>query len=320
MMSKKFPSELQVRYRDRLQAIPPPGAGCHTALLGVANLGVMAGVGGDQIFSDMRQAIPPGDRRVSDKEILEAITKAAKDFSNATPIPPKPKPMVQDGREALRRIIERGKTCHEADILSASPVRIDWPPEEDFIHALPFLYEGNDLLFIGESMEPGVPGRNIKPIVNWSWFPSRKKPGPFFIINPLTGTPAPRKDMEKDTFRGDSNVRSFYYALIEFDNLPMEDQIRFWSAVPLPIRALINTGGKSIHGLIDVQKLGKIESQNDWDRTVKGGLFDQVLTPLGVDGSCKNPSRLSRLPGHFREEKGKYQRVIWLSQEGREIF
>ncbi len=53
------------KYRKRLSLIPAPGGnGCHPALLGAANLGVMAGLSADQIFRDIRENIPHGGRQV----------------------------------------------------------------------------------------------------------------------------------------------------------------------------------------------------------------------------------------------------------------
>ena len=46
------------KYRARLASLPVPGTGCHPALLGSATLGLMAGLHEDEIFSDIRQAIP----------------------------------------------------------------------------------------------------------------------------------------------------------------------------------------------------------------------------------------------------------------------
>jgi hypothetical protein len=83
--------------------------------------------------------------------------------------------------------------------------------------------------------------------------------------------------------------------------------------------ALIDSAGKSIHAWLDVQKLAPVSTSEEWEKNIKNRLYDRLLTPLGVDGACSNPARLLRLPGHFREEKGKYQRLLWLSPEGRPI-
>lgn len=183
------------------------------------------------------------------------------------------------------------------------------------------LYEDDDLIFIDESMAPGIMGVNIKTAKQWrEHSKTGKKMGPHFCINPLNGIPAPKKTGEGTTLRGDANVKTYRYCLIEFDNLDRESQIRFFSAIKLPIRALIDSGNKSIHALLDVQKLATVGTPEQWQSEIETKLYDQLLKPLGVDSSCKNASRLSRLPEHFRTEKGNYQKILWFSgREGRFI-
>jgi hypothetical protein len=123
----------------------------------------------------------------------------------------------------------------------------------------------------------------------------------------------------KPSFRSDNTVKAYRFCIVEFDDLPRESQISFWSAAQLPVVCLIDSGGKSIHAWLDVQKLVKVNSPIDWTTHIKNRLYDRNLTPMGVDSSCSNPSRLSRLPGHYRKEKGAYQRILWLSAEGRPI-
>ncbi|HNS91236.1 MAG TPA: hypothetical protein PKJ72_14455, partial [Deltaproteobacteria bacterium] len=111
----------------------------------------------------------------------------------------------------------------------------------------------------------------------------------------------------------------YRYCVVEFDDLSREDQIRFWSSAHLPIVALIDTGGKSIHAWLQVSKLAEVRTLDEWDEQIKVRLYEKLLIPLGVDPQCKNASRLSRLPGHFREEKNSMQRLLWLSREGRRL-
>ncbi len=66
------------RYQDHLASLPSPGGnGCHGALLGAANLGIMAGRSLEQIFADLRAAVPQGKRIVTDREITDAVNRAA---------------------------------------------------------------------------------------------------------------------------------------------------------------------------------------------------------------------------------------------------
>jgi hypothetical protein len=288
--------------------------------MSTANLGAIAKLDGDQIHSDIRQAIPAGARRISDREIADAINKALGDHKGGTFTPkPRPEPVVQNGVAALQRIINQGKISHEADLWESSPIRLLDDPKGDPALFLSTLFEPTDLAWIGDRVQPGILGDSIRTAEAWSnHFKNGGKTAPHIILNPLNGIPAPTKNGDKVSLRGDGNVKTFRYCLAEFDILTREDQIRFWSAVKLPVVALIDSGGKSIHGWIDVQKLAQVTTLAEWETSIKGELYDAVLTPYGVDSQCSNPARLSRLPGHCRET-GKYQRLLWLAKEGHNV-
>jgi hypothetical protein len=115
----------------------------------------------------------------------------------------------------------------------------------------------------------------------------------------------------------DACIKTFRYCLVEFDDLSREDQIRFWSAVRLPVVCLIDSGGKSIHEWLDIRKLAKVENPEQRDIEIRQRVYQRILKPLGVDGACSNPARLSRLPGHIRD--GKYQKILWISNNGKEL-
>ena len=308
-------------YIEALNRIPAPGTGCHTALLSVANYGAKAGMDGEQLYAEIQRAIPTGTRRIPDKEITEAVNKALSDHKRGTFTPQtRPAPAVRDGKNALQKIIDQGKITDEVDLCEDSPRRLWDETQNDPVLLLENLYEKTDLIWMGERFDQGIMGRTIRTAEEWiTYYQNGGKTFSHIIPNPLTGTPAIKKTGDRETLRGDANVKKYRFCLVEFDDLSREEQLRFWSAVKLPIVALIDSGNKSIHGWIDIQKLGKIETAEHWQSIVKNRLYDTILTPLGVDASCSNASRLSRLPGHFREKKGAYQRLLWLSPEGRPI-
>jgi hypothetical protein len=111
-------------------------------------------------------------------------------------------------------------------------------------------------------------------------------------------------------------VKAFRFAVAEFDGMSREDQLRFWWAVNLPVSALIDSGGKSLHAWI---RIDGVDTADQWADLVEGRLFGTYLIPLGCDAACRNEGRLSRLPGHFRTEKGHWQRILYLAPEGRAI-
>jgi len=307
-------------YTEALNRIPAPGTGCHPALLSVANYGAMAGIDDEQLYAEIRRAIPTGTRRIPDKEITEAISKAMQDHNNSTFTPrPRPAPAIKNGRTALRGIINQGFFKDEVDLWGESPRRLWNEPKDDPTLLLKNLYEPTDLIWIGERFDKGIVGKTIRTASDWfTFYRNGGLPAPHIVPNPMTGIEGTTKAGEP-SFRCDNTIKTYRYCIVEFDELSREEQIKFWSAVKLPVVALIDSGNKSIHGWIDVQKLGKVETLKEWQSIVKNHLYDAILTPLGVDASCSNASRLSRLPGHFREKKGAYQRLLWLSSEGRPI-
>lgn len=308
------------KYHEALAAWPDPGCGRHGHLQRVSNLGVLAGMDPERIREDILRTLPQGGRRIGIREIDVPIEKAVRDISsgNWTPMP-RPEPVVRDGKKALENLIRQGKFSDEADLWDASPIGLRGEPADDTVLFLISRYRPDDLLFIGERYDEGVLGETIRTRDEWiSFFRTGGKTAPLIICNPLTGDSAPTKgDPDKKTYRGDANIKNFSYCIIEFDNLPRENQIKFWSAARLPICALVDSGGKSIHAWL---QLKGIDSADAWEREIKIELYDKTLIPMGVDAACSNPSRLSRLPGHFRLEKNNYQRLLWLSQEGRRVY
>ena len=64
----------------------------------------------------------------------------------------------------------------------------------------------------------------------------------------------------------------------------------------------------------DIPGVGVIENLADWKTKMKS-LFAQ-LVPLGFDGATKDPVRLSRLPGIWRNDTNKFQQLLFLNQNG----
>ncbi len=321
------------RYSDYLGQLPAPGYGdgYHTRILGAANLGFQAGRNPEQIVYDIRQATKPGKRSVLDREIRAAVERAAADFhkapayamrfSHTNSVSTRKRLINRDPQRVLQHIIDQGAEANETSLWDASPIRIDWgEPFEDTVPFLSTMYDPTDRVFIAGGEERGLPGRNIRLVEEWiTFFQHGGKAGPYIIINPLSDKPAPKKDGTGTTFRGDRSVVDFRFCLAEFDKISIDAQIKFWSAVRLPIRALVHSGGKSIHAWLDVSKLAEVKSLDGWETHIKRFLYDECLTPLGVDAACSNPARLSRLPGCYRHEKQTWQRILWLSPKGRSV-
>lgn len=314
------------RYVCALRTIPAPGTGCHQALLGVANYGVMAGVARERMVHEILGAIPAGERPISIGEVAEAVDRAFLDYDGGTshhfrhPTSSYRARRVTVDKDAFLRAAEEYVAAnyaiedYKAELWDASSIRMDWPPEEDPAKFLRHVYSPDELVFIGDRHSPGVLGETIRSAREWEHhFKNGGRTAPHIMANPLTGHPGKTKS-GKRTLRGDECVASHRFAVVEFDDIPKPEQAAFFMFARLPIAAIIDSGGKSLHGWVRVDA----DNADIWTQQVEGNLFGHLLGPLGIDSACKNESRMSRLPGHLRDT-GNRQRLLYLAPSGKAV-
>ena len=114
--------------------------------------------------------------------------------------------------------------------------------------------------------------------------------GAWIRFNPLDG-----KGCKND------NVSEFRYALVESDGLEIEKQNAIIHQLELPCAALVYSGGKSLHAIVrvDAPDYAEYRKRVDYLYSIcqKNGLV--------LDQACRNPSRLSRMPGAMRNGVGQ---------------
>lgn len=117
--------------------------------------------------------------------------------------------------------------------------------------------------------------------------------GAYIRINPVDGKGV-----------NDRNVTRYSYALIESDNMPIEQQRFMMHALKLPIRVMVHSAGKSVHAIV------KVDAKNRYEFKERVGYLHAICNEAGLiaDAANKNEARLSRLPGVYR--KGKKQYII----------
>jgi hypothetical protein len=307
----------QTHYEEKLACPVTPGQGCHSWMMSTCNLGALANLSPDEIFADIRRVVHPSR---PNKEISDTIKEALRSHGDSNhrgftaPTRRDVKAVIHDGAAVFNKIVSESRLSTERELIIASPVAIPESPRDQQRLFFETVFQSDDFVFTGDNTKPGN-STTILPACEWS---VNGAEGPFVIVNPFSGMPEPKKSGDGTTYRGDACVKFFRHCLIEFDNRTIEEQIRFWSAIKLPVKALIHTGNKSLHAWIDLSG-ESITSLTQWEKTIKIGLYEQRLKPLGVDMACSNPSRLSRLPGVFRTEKNQWQRLLWLSKEGRNV-
>lgn len=109
--------------------------------------------------------------------------------------------------------------------------------------------------------------------------------GAWIRFNPLDG-----KGVKNE------NVTEFRYALVESDDMPIEQQNALIRELELPVACLVHSGGKSLHAIVRIDAPDYTEYRRRVD------YLYEVLKKNGftLDTQNKNPSRLSRMPGITR--------------------
>jgi RecA-family ATPase len=118
------------------------------------------------------------------------------------------------------------------------------------------------------------------------------KDGLYLRINPV---------IRKST-GSDKDVTRFRHTLIESDTLSKPEQERLLRASGLPIAALIDSGGNSIHAWVRVEASSAAEFHE------RRELLWKSVPELQLDPQNRNPSRFSRCPGGRRGEG--FQRLL----------
>lgn len=318
------------KYRQRLGQLAGMKGRRNASLLGLATLAVMAGRGDDQIESEVIAA--GGHPALNTAEVRHALATARRDTAPLgdrpdtsrrwTPPKPKPRALGTGAASFVRRMIGIGAGATFETLAASSPVPIPAEPSGQTCLFLKNLYRADEHLFCGERFSTGTPGADIDACGEWvRLIGGGKLDAPAALVsNPLTGRPGLTKE-GRASFRCAACVASYRFALIEFDALPLADQCAFWQGVissgVLPVRSLTFSGGKSIHGLVEVGA----ENADAWGLALDT-LLSAVASPAApkehhADRACRNPDRLSRLPGAatWDREKNRVrsQPLLWLS-------
>jgi hypothetical protein len=224
-----------------------------------------------------------------------------------------PKPTI-DPVTAIEKFLV-GHSCEEADLWEASPIK----PSEDWTKDGPLLVgalfqNGEFVNFVTEysiaknkeGVEKCIPGGKgvtlprMEICEDWMTFGTpTSDAGGWMRINPM-----------QEVGIADKDVTAFRHLLLEFDTIPLELQLSFFSKLPLPIAAILTSGGKSVHAWV------KVDCRDLTEYKDTATMIFKYLSRFGVDLQNKNPSRLSRLVGAQRKlgaHGDGRQRILYLN-------
>lgn len=187
-----------------------------------------------------------------------------------------------------------------------SPItRMQLQVADPFESLLKACYEPSDIVSIAPGMMPDDESRSVPEhggvnVFNRDqWIErARARGGIARLFSTKNGLYIRINPTEAKSKGGDKSVTAFRHTLIESDKLPKADQERILRNSGLPIAALIDSAGCSIHAWVRVDAQNKEEYHERRER-----LWDSLPEHFQIDGQNKNPSRFSRCPGGRRGEE-----------------
>lgn len=184
----------------------------------------------------------------------------------------------------------------EKAIVADSPCPIE-PRVEDHWWQLLCLFEDADVVWIGrDKYDSGRSGHCWRFRTPKKWFRARKLPGVFVCPNAFV------PGVHARTVR---NVLSQRFLVVESDVLTRGEigAVFQWieQYLELPLRAVVDTGNRSLHGWFDYPQPALLAKLRMW------------LPAFGCDPAMFTPNQPCRLPGAIRPETSKHQRLLYLA-------
>lgn len=130
--------------------------------------------------------------------------------------------------------------------------------------------------------------------------------GVWYLPNPITGQLA-KSQSGGFSYRCKEAVSSFKYIAFESDTVRPADWLNFIVTLQIPIAAIFETGGKSVHTLVKV----KVSTLEEWKECAE--VLKEKLSPYGADPAMFQIQQTCRLPGCLRGSTGKEQRLLYLN-------
>lgn len=316
-----------------LSLLPSQVGGRNAALLPLVRAGLREGFAPEALVAEI--VAGSGSPPLSAAEVRRAVDTALRTAREplgaagawTPPRAPRPRRPQPPPGGFVARCMDRGDGARGFDDVRAlSPVAVPAGETDGerrdalrlFLHGL---FAPDDVLFIGPRT-----ARTVRPRGAWERALDGTPPDawpPLVGSNPFSGREARTADGATLSPRCKAAVARRRFALVEFDEMPLEAQVRFWAGAIhgagrgplLPVAALTYSGGKSIHALLRVDCADARAWGELWDR-----LASFVCNPLDppaqrADKACRDESRLTRLPGARRAESGRVQSLLYLKPD-----
>lgn len=335
------------RFFNAISALTPGNRDAN--LVRVATYGVSAGLSGTEVADAIMQNAP-GDTRPDANAVRRAVencyaatkpsfgrrgvarfdvsrwarkteSEKLEDFRRSLP---------DETRRSVASMVAASKGATSDDLILNSPTPIPLSPREQAAtHIRALGADWRWYCWCG-SMEGNVKrGLVTSPCVIASALEARLCPKvPTHIsLNPLTGEEGLTKE-GKPSFDCLATVAALRFMLVEFDDLPLCDQLALWTTVTrtlrdeVPVVSIVYSGGKSLHAVVlcppadlsrdEIAAEDRARYTAAWDRLARRFASSSAPSERMDLAPMKNPAMHTRVAGARRPESGKYQKLLYL--------
>jgi hypothetical protein len=205
-------------------------------------------------------------------------------------------------KKSLAQIIA-AHACDPYDFWEMSPVRLDGDAQEDW-RLLLQLYDPTDVIWIGEEKESARDDHDdawkrycaTRFKTAAEWLSGDAPTGHHICPNPFKAGVYGRTG---------ANILESRFLVVESDTLTKSEScaVLIWVSKILRMRAVVDTGGKSLHGWYDYPTSAALKE------------LKAILPALKCDDALFQPAHTCRLPGPLRDT-GRRQHLTYLDLEG----
>jgi hypothetical protein len=198
--------------------------------------------------------------------------------------------MLKEFSELRKDDMLKNYSWGTAEAWEESPVRLGDDMENDW-RLLLSLFDQEDIVWNGNVINSGQPSDTVyfKSVKDW------------ISSEPKGNFTCPSTFKQGSYSRSNENVLSRKYLVIESDELDQDSvtAVFKWCRKFMTLRAIVYTGGKSLHGWFDFPSALTLET------------LKSVLPKVGCDAALFKPAQPVRMPGVKRDEK--IQSLIYLN-------
>jgi len=227
---------------------------------------------------------------------MPSLTQHSGSSSGPWKVPGPQAPTVEEFQRRIRLFVGEGQYT-ESDIVALSPIKISENLFSQMVGFMLKLYAPDDCInlvweFTRDEHGKAAPHGYGKTQSQAEWlgqdfYDSHEVPqseaGAWIRMNPISRRGISSKD-----------VKAYRFTLVEFDFLPVAEQLAFFARIKLPIAALVLSGGRSVHAWV------RVEAQDSRTYAERVRAIFKSLSVFGIDPANKNANRLARLPGAVR--------------------